>query len=92
MKLVSSITRAAREPARIFARGGPVGLYHILKLAVIRRRLARVSVLIHREHELHRDHMRALSFELKALVSKQMEANVEAAQFWKVCGTSEVKS
>ena len=83
----------ARTPLdlwHVFLVGGPVGLYYALKLEYLRRRSRHVSVLIHRENDLHREHLRALNFELMQLLQSEQSANVGAAEFWRHCtGQSE---
>jgi hypothetical protein len=70
---------------RTFMLGGPVGVWYTLKLAYLKWRLARVSIYIHREKELHREHERALSHELNELIGQQQSTNIAAAQFWNWC-------
>jgi hypothetical protein len=83
MKLFAAAKAALSQHARTFASGGPVGVYYARKLARINRRLARVSVYIQRENDLHREHLRTLNWELNELVKEQQAANAAARQFWK---------
>ena len=63
--------------------GGPVGLAHALREAWTARRMRRVSALMDRERDLHREHMAQLHAELKALQARQISATARAASFWK---------
>lgn len=82
-------TEAARSVARVYVVGGPVGVFYALQLARVRRRLARVSVQIHRENELHRENLRTLNFELTTLVQTQQAMSQAAGEFWRATGTVE---
>ena len=83
MKLFAAAKAALSQHARTFVLGGPVGVYYAWKLARINHRLGAVSVYIHREHELHREHLRTLNWELGELVKEQQATSAAARQFWK---------
>lgn len=63
--------------------GGPVGLVHALRQAWLARRIRRVSMLMDRERQLHREHMALLRAELDALVVAKATATTDAASYWR---------
>jgi hypothetical protein len=87
MKFFAAIkaVSAVHQVRCAFLLGGPVGVYYTLKLARIKRRLARVSHFIHCENATHREHIAALNVELNELISAHQGTNIAAAHFWKHC-------
>ncbi len=79
----ASIVCSVRVLFKLFVGGGPVGVYYTLRLAYLRRRLARVSLLLTRERDLHREHLAALNYELNGLVADQQETHRAAAEYWR---------
>jgi hypothetical protein len=82
---IRSIVDALHRFRHLYLVGGPVGLYYTLKLAVIKRRMARLAEYITREKELNRAHLSALNFEVTQLVVQQQATNQAAVQFWNRC-------
>lgn len=82
-----------RAFARTLVVGGPVGLFHALRLAYLRHRIAEVRTLLERENQLHRSHTAALCAELNGLIDSQQRTNAAAGEFWRHCsGGGEAQS
>lgn len=68
---------------KAIAQGGPVGLAHAIREAWLARRIRRVSILMDRERQLHREHMAQLRAELDSLAVAKTSATNEAARYWR---------
>jgi hypothetical protein len=81
----ASAAAIARRFACMFCLGGPVGVYHTVKLATIRRRVRHAAECIDREKDLHRDNLRTLNHQITQLVMEQQATSQAAAEFWRWC-------
>lgn len=79
------VSNTVRHYARVFFKGGPVGLIYAIRLAWVRRRLDLATLMREGEKELHREHMLALDQQVRALASKQSELHIAAANYWQLC-------
>ena len=68
---------------KAITQGGPVGLAHALREAWLARRIRRVSILMDRERQLHREQMAQLRAELDALSVAKTTATNDAASYWR---------
>jgi hypothetical protein len=74
-----------RRIACMWFLGGPVGVYHTVKHARIRRRVRELAECIDREKDLHRENLRTLNHQLTRLVMEQQSTSQAAAEFWSWC-------
>ncbi len=79
------LSNTLRHHARIFFKGGPVGLIYAVRLAWVRRRLDLVTRMREGEKALHKEHMQELDHQVRALASKQSELHIAAANYWQLC-------
>lgn len=68
---------------KAITQGGPVGLVHALRQNRLERRIRRVSHLMDRERQLHREHMAQLRAELDRLAVAKTTATNDAASYWR---------
>lgn len=67
---------------KTLAQGGPMAVIHVLRQALIARRLQRVRSHIQSETALHRAQMAQLRAEQRALVVRLANAEARTTQFW----------
>lgn len=88
MKVFNMCVAAAaglRRIACMWCLGGPVGVYHTVKLARNRSRTRQLAQCIDREKDLHRENLRTLNHQLTQAVMEQQSTSQAAAQFWSWC-------
>jgi hypothetical protein len=83
--ICASAAAGVRRIACMFCLGGPVGVYHTIKLRAIRRRLRKVAACIDCEKDQHRDNLRSLNHQITQLVMEQQDTSQAAAEFWRWC-------
>jgi hypothetical protein len=83
--ICAAAAAAMRRVACMWCLGGPVGIFHAVKLARIRSHARELAQCIDREKDLHRENLRTLNHELTKVVVEQQATSQAAAEFWSWC-------